>query len=54
VSAQVNGEASDNLYNNCSVHRMTEFEVDNVILKCLYAFPYIWVSVYKLLCTVDV
>ncbi|KAF8264780.1 hypothetical protein EI94DRAFT_1737693 [Lactarius quietus] len=33
------------------VHRLTGFEVEQVIRACLAPFPYLWASVYKLLWT---
>ena len=39
------GRVSKDLNKNCSVHNLTTFEVEHVISECLFAFPYLWVSV---------
>ncbi|KAN0129982.1 hypothetical protein V8E53_012136 [Lactarius tabidus] len=37
----------------CSVHRLTEFNVEVVIRECLVPFPYIWASVTELQLMID-
>ena len=38
------GKVSKDIDKNYSVHSLVTFEVEEVIKKCLVAFPYIWVS----------
>ena len=46
VSALIElGRVRKDLNENCSVHGLVKFEVENVIQKCLFPFPYIWASV---------
>ena len=39
------GKVSKDLDKNYSVHSLVTFEVEEVIKKCLFAFPYMWVSI---------
>ena len=42
---KLNWQSEKDLDKNFSVHCLVTFDVEDVIQKCLFAFPYIWASV---------